>query len=110
MTPDALWSFEFVDNKEHYGAGVVVLFKNKVLGGNDGFTYIGEYLLKEGIISFNVSVKKFNEDAPGVYKDEYTLVAKGKYHDLDFIVTGSPDDDQDFILAVHCTRQEEIPD
>jgi hypothetical protein len=108
MSPDALWSFEFMDLKEHRGAGVVVFYSNKVLGGNDGFTYIGEYLLKGNEISFKVDVKRFNEHAPGIYKDEYTLIAKGEYNDLDFVITGSPIDNKDLLLAIHLTRQQEI--
>ncbi|MFT5133902.1 MAG: hypothetical protein ACI9SC_002375 [Gammaproteobacteria bacterium] len=110
MTPDALWSFEFIDNKERHGAGVVVFYRNKVLGGNHGFTYIGEYSLRGDEISFRVNVKKINDEVKGIYKDEYVFVAKGKYDDLSFIITGSPDDNDEFTLAIQCTRQGEIPD
>ena len=108
MTPEGLWSFEFLDNKEHRGGGVAVFYKNRVLGGNTGFTYIGEYLLKGDEIIIKVNIKRFIDDAPGVYKDEFNLSVKGKYHDLDFIVTGTPDDNEDFIMAIQCTRCEEI--
>ena len=66
MTPEALWSFEFVDNKEHHGGGVAVFYKNQVLGGNNGFTYIGEYLLKEHEISIKVNIKRFKDDVKEV--------------------------------------------
>lgn len=109
MTPEALWSLEFMDNREHHGGGIAVLYRNRVLGGNASFTYIGEYKRERENILFKVSVRRFNDYLPGLYKDEFTFNAKGKYHDLDFIVTGSPDDDENFVMAVQCTRQGEIP-
>ena len=108
MAPDALWSFEFIDNKEHYGGGVAVFFKNQILGGNTGFTYKGEYSLEEDEILIKVSIKRFNDASPGIYKDDFELTAKGTYHNKQFIVTGSPNDDDSLILAVQCTRQAEI--
>ena len=109
MGPEALWSIEFIDNKKHHGGGIAVLYRNRVLGGNSSFTYIGKYTLKGDEILFNVDIKRFNHDEPGIYKDEFNLSAKGKYHDLDFIVTGSPDGDERIILAIQCIRQGEIP-
>ena len=109
MTPEALWSLEFMDNHDHAGGGIAVLYRNRVLGGNASFTYIGKYKLNGEEIIFEVDVKRFNEYLPGLYKDEFSLVARGKYHDLDFIVTGSPDADENMIMAVQLTRQGEIP-
>jgi hypothetical protein len=108
MTPDALWSFEFIDNEKHHGGGVAVFNKNKILGGNNGFTYIGGYSIVEDEILIKVDIKRFFKDVPGIYKDEFSFTAKGKYHKNQFIVTGSPDDGENFILAVQCTRQSEI--
>lgn len=108
MTPEALWSLEFMDNRKHIGGGIAVLYRNRVFGGNASFTYIGEYKLKGEEILFKVDVKRFNDYLPGIYEDEFSFVAEGKYHDLDFIVTGSPEDDENIILAVQLTRQGEI--
>lgn len=108
MTPEALWSLEFMDNKDHVGGGIAVLYRNRVFGGNASFTYIGEYKLNGGDIIFTVDVRRFNDYLPGLYKDEFRYVANGKYHDLDFIVTGSPEEDENFMMAVQCTRQGEI--
>ena len=108
MGPEALWSIEFIDNEEHHGGGIIVLFQNRVLGGNNGFVYTGDYKLKGSEILFNVAVKKFNPEVPSIYKNEFKYSAKGKYDDIEFIVTGSPDNDENFILAVQCTRQSEL--
>ena len=108
MGPEALWSIEFIDNQKHHGGGIAVFYQNRVLGGNNGFTYIGEYKLIGDEIIFDVDIKKFNDDVPSIYKDEFKLSAKGKFHDLDFVVTGSPEGNEEFILAIQCTRQGEI--
>jgi hypothetical protein len=108
MTPEALWSIEFIDNHEHHGGGIAVFYENQVLGGNNGFIYQGKYLLKGDVISFNVRIERFIDDVPGIHKDEFNLTAKGKYNDLEFIVTGSPDDNDELVLAVKCTRRAEI--
>ena len=108
MGPEALWSIEFIDNNEHHGGGIAVFYQNRVLGGNNGFTYIGDYKLIGEEIIFTVDIKRFNATVPGIYKDEFTLSARGKYHDLEFIVTGSPVENESLILAVQCTRQGEL--
>ena len=108
MTPEALWSIEFLDNNSNHGGGIAVFYKNQVLRGNNGFTYEGEYLLKGETIYFDVHIQRFKEDVPGIYKDEFNLHAKGRFHDLEFVVTGSPTDNEDLILAVKLTRRVEI--
>jgi len=108
MTPEALWSLDFMDNRDHSGGGITVLYRNRVFGGNASFTYIGEYKLKDDNILFTVDIMRFNDYLPGVYKDEFRFIAQGKYHDLEFIVTGSPEGDENIILAVQLTRQGEI--
>lgn len=109
MTPDALWSLDFMDNRDHTGGGIAVLYRNRVLGGNASFKYNGEYVVKGDDIKFTVDVKRFNDYLPGVYKDEFRIVVQGKYDDLEFIVTGSPEDDENFVMAIQLTRQGEIP-
>lgn len=109
MGPEALWSIEFIDNDKHRGGGIAVLYRKRVLGGSNAFAYIGEYKLIDDDIHFNVRVRRFSDVAEGAYKDEYTLVAKGKYDDLKFVVTGSPEDNNDYIMAIQLTRQGEIP-
>ena len=108
MGPEALWSIEFVDNKEHHGGGIAVFQNKRVLGGNNGFTYIGSYAMHGPEILINVHIKRFNDEVPGIYKDEFDITFKGRYHDLEFIVTGSPSDNPEFILAAQCTRQGEV--
>lgn len=109
MGPEALWSIEFIDNQEHHGGGIAVFYRDRIMGGNSSFTYIGKYKLRGDEISCQVTLKRFNDNDTGIYKDEYTLNMKGKYHDLEFIATGSPEDNEDLIFAVQCTRQGEIP-
>jgi len=109
MGPEALWSFEFIDNQEHHGGGIAVFYRDRIMGGNSSFTYTGNYKLRGDEILCQVNVKRFNGKETGIYKDDYILNMKGKFHDLEFIVTGSPDDNDDLIFAVQCTRQGEIP-
>ena len=108
MTPEALWSIEFLDNNNNHGGGTAVFYKNQVLGGNNGFTYDGSYRLRKDIMYIDVYISRFKADVPGIYKDEFELSVSGKFDDLEYIVTGSPVDDESLILAVKLRRRAEI--
>ena len=45
---EALWSTEFRDgNNQMFGSGIVVFENGKVLGGDRGFTFVGNYSIKD---------------------------------------------------------------
>ena len=108
MSPEALWSIEFVDNEEHHGGGIAVLQNKRILGGNTSFTYVGDYHLEGGDIICNAHIRRFNDVMPGIYKDDFHLSVRGRFDDLQFIATGAPLDDDSLLIAVQFTRQGEI--
>jgi hypothetical protein len=62
---DGFWVVQFA-GMEGKGAGVVVLAKGKVFGGDSGFTYLGTYEEAEGKLKANILVQKFDPLAGNV--------------------------------------------
>lgn len=116
MSCEALWSIEFVgaviNNVEETfdgGGGVIVFETGRVLGGDSGFTYIGDYEIKNGIMNMKARVKKFKQGVNPLYKDDYTITLTGKYDDNQFDVSGNPDEDQNYKIVIRLTRVAELP-
>lgn len=80
---DGLWTAEFGSSTGEFGGGVIILQNGKILGGDAGYFYIGEYTLTAGI-AFRASVKvsPFIVDYQSVFKtsnQEFTLDLTGVY-------------------------------
>ena len=58
---EGLWSVKFATPFGTGGAGVVVFESGRILGGDAGFTYIGDYKLEPtGMLNAKVRVTKFD--------------------------------------------------
>ena len=62
---DGLWIVQYNGPKGD-GGGVVVLTKGQVLGGDNGFTYIGSFNFKDPKLQARVSVRNFDSAIPNV--------------------------------------------
>lgn len=68
---DGMWIIQF-QGVLGSDAGVVVFTKGKVMGGDNGFTYIGDYSIKDGTLK----IHRFNpkiQSVLGVASDDYAL-------------------------------------
>jgi hypothetical protein len=57
-------------------AGVAVFTKNKVMGGDNGFTYLGDYTTKDSTVTAQIKIHKFNpkvQSVLGVPNDDFEL-------------------------------------
>ena len=65
---EALWSVKFVVPKNRdYGAGVVVLENGLIRGGDSSYYYLGDFSIKEGVITASVSVNHYFGEMNNVF-------------------------------------------
>jgi hypothetical protein len=77
MSVEGFWTvhFEAAGNR---GAGVVVLMKGKIFGGDSGATYIGTYSESGDTMTGTVQVQTFEPSVPNVMGlSNYTLNLRG---------------------------------
>jgi T3SS negative regulator,GrlR len=90
---DGFWTAEFGSSAGIFGGGVVLFQAGKVMGGDGGYFYLGEYKLHgkefeativvspfiEGYTSvFNTAGQKFTLDLVGSVAREDQIVAQGQ--------------------------------
>jgi hypothetical protein len=87
---DGLWVVQF-HGPQGVGNGVVVFTKGQVLGGDDGFTYVGTYELRDDLLKARVSVKNFDSAVSNVLgiPGNFDLLVEGKVQGKDINGTGA---------------------
>ncbi len=81
---DGLWTAEFGSSTGIFGGGVAVLKDGRVLGGDAGYFYVGEYHLTERIFRATIEVQPFIAGYESVFKtanQKFTLVLDGSLLD-----------------------------
>ena len=76
---DGLWTVQYYGPQGN-GAGVVVLLKGQVYGGDNGFFYVGSYDVKGDSFKGKVSIKNFDASIPNVI---------GVVGDFDLLIEGT---------------------
>jgi|ERR1700722_12873079 len=76
---DGLWTVHYY-GPQGDGAGIVVLLKGQVYGGDNGFFYLGTYDEKGDTFRGKVSVKNFDSAIPNVIGvvGDFDLLIEGK--------------------------------
>ena len=71
---EGLWVVQY-SGIQGFDSGVIVLTAGKVLGGDNGFTYIGTYSASDAGLDATVRVHKFNPQIAGIVPlpGDYTL-------------------------------------
>lgn len=84
---DGLWTVEFISTLNYYGTGILVLSNNRLLGGDQGYYYNGDYQLTDGVISGNIDVVQYNRDIISVFGniDHFSLTFRGELTEDNFI-------------------------
>jgi hypothetical protein len=76
---DGLWTIEFV-SPIGSGTGVVVLTDKRLLGGDEGYYYSGEYAVDDHHISGKAEIVRFDKNCLSVFgdMDSFTLDLDGE--------------------------------
>lgn len=62
-----LWSIKFGSSMHDFGSGVVVLDGDQVVGGDEGYYYLGKCTISEDSVSVLIAVTKHNLAIPSVF-------------------------------------------
>jgi hypothetical protein len=62
---DGLWIVQY-EGTQGEDAGVVVLTQGRLLGGDNGYTYEGNYVIKDNWIAASIHVANFRPNIPSV--------------------------------------------
>ena len=105
-----MWTVNFATNKPDAGAGVVVFESNRLFGGDSSFYYVGDYVVKDGIVSANVHVERHNNFLPSAMGlDNFTLKLSGKVDHDQFTVNGHAVEAPNNQITVLFKRLTELP-
>jgi hypothetical protein len=59
MMMNGLWTVEFGSTLGMFGSGAIVLEKGRVLGGDNGYFYVGTYKVVENVFHAEIDVTPF---------------------------------------------------
>ena len=91
MSLEGLWTIQFRSSLSDFGTGVIVFTNNKILGGDAGFWYSGDYSQKNGQVTGNVLVARFTPGHVSVFGDidQFQLKLSAEFTETSFAGTAS---------------------
>lgn len=112
---EALWSIKFRSNLQVFGAGVVVLETGKIFGGDAQYFYIGNYKVKNDILSAEVECTHYGDGRPfsiaGI-GNKFKFIFEGPIDLSNRSVincSGCLADNKSLKVTVQLTRRAELP-
>lgn len=108
---DGLWTIEFISTISRAGAGVIVLRDNRLLGGDNGYYYTGQYNLTNCSINGSVDITRFNPLIISVFGDidHLSLTFKGKLSVDDTIEgTANREGMPEMRIQIRCKKKEDF--
>ena len=116
---EGLWSVEFTRadggaEDDDQGSGVVVLETQRVLGGDYGYTYIGNYEVAGGMMTVDVQITPFINEAASVFAgvepgDPYDLQLSGHATDNEIQLAGHLKNDPSQQISINLIKRAELP-
>jgi hypothetical protein len=86
---EGLWTAEFGSKAGIFGGGVAVFRDGKVVGGDGGYFYVGEYTLTGQTLTATLEVRPFIDNYQSVFgtvNRKFTLDLVGSLQDSDHAV------------------------
>ncbi|MBN1807413.1 MAG: hypothetical protein JW837_19355 [Sedimentisphaerales bacterium] len=109
---NGLWTIEFMSIANLYGTGVLVLNNGRLLGGDAGYYYSGEYKERGDKIDGIATITRFEPNSISVFGNygQLTLCFSGKVEDNYFLGEAWLRDDADRSknVQIKCTKKEDI--
>jgi len=108
---EGLWIVQY-EGMAGNGGGVAVFIKGKILGGDTGYTYVGDYKASNAAVSAQVSVKNFLAGVPSVLgiTGDFDLDIEGSIEGSVIKATGRlPKDKHAAGIALKLTKRADLP-
>lgn len=101
---DGLWIVEFISSLHRSGKGVIVLNKGRLLGGDGGYYYSGDYEFAKNRITGTAEVIRYDRNSVSVFgdADQFTLNLEGEIEveDYSFNAVASIKDCPDYRIQI----------
>lgn len=106
---EGLWTIEF-SSPIGFGTGVVVFTDKRLLGGDEGYYYFGEYTVDDHHIGGKAEVVRFDKNSLSVFgdMDNFTLNLDGKVSENSIVGVASLADRPELKAQIRCTKKAEL--
>ena len=107
---NGLWTIDFISTMNRFGSGVLVVNEGKLLGGDNGFYYEGNYNIEGDTIQGKVTVTRFNENIISIFGniDNYSLSFRGQIKKDTMEAVASIENMPDLKVRVVCKKKVDI--
>ena len=110
---EALWSLEFLSNKNSVGAGIAVIETGRVLGGDSAFMYVGNIRVEHSTVHADILVIRYS-NVMGMRSifdplTKFNLKVSGPLSATDILLTGHVVEQPTLQIQVHAIRRAELP-
>jgi len=107
---DGLWTVEFSSALNLFGSGVVVLHEKRLLGGDAGYYYSGQYDVKNNTIRGEIDVIRFDQNSISVVGDvdQFGLTFTGQLSEDEFTGVAEVRDKPGLTINIRCRRKESL--
>lgn len=110
---EGLWSIRFesnIPNLHHWGNGIVVWETQRILGGDSQFYYIGNYIVKDAIVTGDLEITAFCPVAISVLGPSRKIKFQGKVISGNQIVChGSATENPEIKIKINCEKRSGLP-
>jgi hypothetical protein len=110
MGIEGLWTIQFRHSLKDFGAGVLVFTNHKVLGGDAGFWYSGDFSIDQENASGQVLVARFVPNYPSVFGDinQFELIFKLRFNEHSFKGTASMVGNPKLMIEVTGNKKQDL--
>jgi hypothetical protein len=107
---NGLWTVEFTSTINRYGRGVLVLNKNRLLGGDDGYYYSGTLNITGNKINATIEVLRYDENSISIFGNisHFHLNINGVIDEYQFRAIGTIADKPQIEIKVIGTKREDL--
>lgn len=77
---NGLWTIEFNSKENRYGRGILVIIKNRILGGDAGYYYVGTCKINDSKIEGYVNIIRYDRNSESIFGDydHFQLIFSGQ--------------------------------
>lgn len=107
---NGLWTIEFISTMNRFGEGILVLNNGRLLGGDNGYYYSGNYDVEDSNIRGTVSIIRFNKNVVSIFGDidQFSLTFAGKIKQDSVEAVASFDNTPDWKIRIICKKKVDL--